>query len=103
MNVKISYTVGMEEVPQVINEMLSDCKQKLTVGSNKLKYSFNYPRMIEDLNDVRETLILVEQKVQDAINITSGWLEAQQEQEEKAEEPLEFLEEINEQIADQDG
>ncbi len=101
MNVKISYTVDMEEVPQIINEVLFDCKQKLMAGSDKLKFSpHNFSQMFEDLNDVREILILAEQKIQDVINITSGWLEAQQETEEL---PPEILEKIDEQTADQNG
>ena len=95
MNVKVSYTVGMEEVPQVVDGILSDCKQKLIGESGKVKFSLhNLSQMFEDLNDVRETLILVEQKIQDAINMTSGWIEAQQEAEEPPPLPSE---EANEQ------
>jgi len=100
MNVKVSYTVNMEEVPTLVNELLSDCRQKLTADSGKLKFSLhNISQMFKDLNDVRETLVLVEQKVQDAINIASGWIEAQQEPDELQE--YEETEERDEE--DQDG
>jgi len=86
MKVKVSYTVNFDEVPRIVDEMLSDCKQKLLSGSNKLIFSpYNLSEMTRNLNEVREDLLLVENKLEDALNITHGWIQAQEEAGEESE------------------
>ena len=77
MKVKVSYTSTIDEIPKIVEGILSECRSKISAGSEKLNFSpMNFDVMAQDLTSVIQDLQLVEAKLEDVLNITSGWLQA---------------------------
>ena len=75
MKVKVSYTVDYDDVPAVVNKILTDCQQSLECESRKIKFLLhNFPKMMEQINGVRDTLLTIDTRLQDALDISAGWL-----------------------------
>ena len=77
MKVKVSYTMNLEEVPSLITSIISDCHDKISVQLNRLKNStHNLEKMVGDINHVRETLSLVDSKLEDCTHMAAGYYSA---------------------------
>ena len=77
MRVNISYSIDVEEIPTEVDRMLGDVKESFnfslinlenTIGSNPLE-------VIENIQDIREILISVDQKLADCSAILSGYID----------------------------
>ena len=77
MRVNISYSIDVEEIPAEVDRMLGDVKESFnaslinlesTIGSNPLE-------VIENIQDIREILISVDQKLADCSAILSGYID----------------------------
>lgn len=92
MKVKIAYTVDYEQVPEMMEDLLSSIRDELSASLQKLKFRPNdLPRMSEDFEDLSNKLNLVESQIQDVLQIALGWSQAletikQQEEDSLAEE-----------------
>ena len=87
MKVKVSYTVDLEEVPKIVTDLLSECGKMMTTDSEKLTFCpHKFVDMTENIARVRQNLQLVDSKLEDVLNITSGWLQALEQEEYPAEE-----------------
>ena len=76
MKVKVSYTVDVDEVPDLINRMMSECKEKLSGASDNLKpFAYNLDKMAAQLEEVRTALSVVDSQLEDVLNLAAGWLE----------------------------
>ena len=76
MNVKINYTVDIEEVPNLIQDILTSCLQELsTLSSTKLN-TFEVEPLLENIAHVRERLSWVDRRLEDSSNITIGYYSA---------------------------
>ena len=74
MKVKVSYSVDMEEVPILIDDLLSACRQKLTNGLEGMRPCLhNVPEMINRLEKVRATLSIVDSQLEDITGLAAGW------------------------------
>ena len=77
MKVKVSYTMNLEEVPSLITNIISDCHDKISIQLSRLKNStHNLEKMVNDINYVRETLSLVDSKLEDCTHIAAGYYSA---------------------------
>tara|TARA_Y100001937_G_scaffold70392_1_gene95824 strand:+ start:288 stop:575 length:288 start_codon:yes stop_codon:yes gene_type:complete len=77
MKVKVSYTSTIDEIPKIVDGILSECRKKMLDGSQKLYFNpVNYQIMAQNLTSTIQDLQLIEAKIEDALNITSGWLQA---------------------------
>ena len=77
MRVKVTRTVGLEEVPAIVEEIISECKKSLKKNEYGIAAEMHdVPSMIRSLEDTIENLSLVSIKLQDVINIAIGWHEA---------------------------
>ena len=55
MKVKIAYTVDYEQVPEMMEDLLSSIRDELSASLQKLKFRPNdLPRMSEDFEDLSE-------------------------------------------------
>ena len=77
MRVNISYSIDVEEIPTEVDRMLEEAKGSFsaalidlerTIGSNPLE-------VIENIQDIREILISVDQKLADCSAILSGYID----------------------------
>jgi len=77
MKVKITRTIDLEEVPNHVEQIISECRRTLHDASNMLKAKMHdVPSMLNDLDEATSLLHLVEVKLQDASNISAGWHQA---------------------------
>ena len=82
MKVKVSYTVDINDVPEIVEEILSSVRKDLSACVSKIKFTpSNFTKMLEVNKDVDEKLDLVRSQLQDITNITAGWLNTNQESE----------------------
>tara|TARA_Y100000034_G_C6872867_1_gene398775 strand:- start:463 stop:804 length:342 start_codon:yes stop_codon:yes gene_type:complete len=102
MKVKISYTEDSEQVPRLINELLSKCRKKL------LRYSdleFNLNQASKFVKEVRETidgLELVSSQLDDCVNLSIGYVELQAAIKNQEEQSLSTPETLDEEEASPD-
>jgi len=74
MKVKVSYTMSLEEVPNLITSIISDCHDKISIQLSRLKNStHNLEKMVSDIGYIRETLSLVDSKLEDCTHMAAGY------------------------------
>ena len=72
--VKVSYTLDLEEVPALVDTLLSECRQKLAKELNELKVSLHdVPQAVMQINETREALAMITTQLEDIINLAAGW------------------------------
>ena len=77
MKVKVSYTSTIDEIPKIVEGILAECQKKILASSEKLQFNpMNFEAMAQNLTNAIQDLQLVESKLEDVLNITSGWLQA---------------------------
>lgn len=93
MQVKISYNVDIDEVPDLIDRILSEAKQRLAAGAENMKpFTYDVNKMIGQLDNMRDILSLVDSQLEDIANLAVGWLEIQNSPDaEAAIDPSEFI------------
>ena len=70
MKVKITRTIDIEDVPEQVNQIVSECRRILYEASNMLRTKmYDVPDMIDGFSKASELLNMVEIKLQDASNI----------------------------------
>ena len=78
MKVKVSYNVDLDDVPDIINNILSECKQKLLNEANNIKLCMHdINKMTEQIEGSRECLSLIDAQLEDVIHLSTGWLSVQ--------------------------
>ena len=87
MKVKVNYTVGIDEIPALVQEILVSIKRDISDHSSRLIFNpDNFDKMVTDFLAFKEKLDIVDSQIDDIINITAGWLQAIQPEPEKEEE-----------------
>ena len=80
MKVKIAYTVDFDDVPELLEGLLSSIKKDLSDFSQKLKIKpDDLGRMSEEFQELRTKMEVADSQLQDILQITSGWTQATQE------------------------
>tara|TARA_Y100000034_G_C6704485_1_gene310866 strand:+ start:249 stop:542 length:294 start_codon:yes stop_codon:yes gene_type:complete len=87
MKVKVNYTVELNDIPKLIEGILMSARQDLSDCASKLNFDpHNFNKMVGDYQTIRERLNIVDGQVEDVLNITSGWIQANQPSSEVANE-----------------
>ena len=77
MKVKVSYTVDLEDIPGLVQEILASVKRDVSDCTSRLIFDpNNFNKMVENCRVAREKLDVVDSQIQDVVNITLGWLDA---------------------------
>ena len=77
MKVRVSYNTDLEDVPDLIDGILDGCKQKMLAISNDLRIEYsNHQRTLTKMSDIRESLALIDEQIQDSVNLYTGWYNA---------------------------
>ena len=75
MKVKISYTVDIEDVPEVINEIVTQCREELKDCS---RFKFNILKLQqteEDIRALQDKLSKTSDQLGDCINMAQGYID----------------------------
>ena len=73
MKVKVTHTVGIEDVPKLINDIIINCQQKMLNESKNLKYYVNdLDKLHVEVSHVRESISLVDSQLEDVLNMAIG-------------------------------
>tara|TARA_R110000824_G_scaffold100088_3_gene237907 strand:- start:2985 stop:3281 length:297 start_codon:yes stop_codon:yes gene_type:complete len=82
MKVKVSYTADYDDVPELVNKLVTECKETLRAASN-LKFNiFNLEQSSRLVAQVQKDVDIVASKLEDCLNICHGYQQAGQNQEE---------------------
>ena len=73
MKVRVTYTVDHEEVPKLIDDLISDCRASLQELSNFKFDVRNSERATEDVRSVQDRLDTVATKLEDCLNLCQGY------------------------------
>tara|TARA_Y100000114_G_C11739952_1_gene318357 strand:- start:1147 stop:1440 length:294 start_codon:yes stop_codon:yes gene_type:complete len=77
MRVKVTKTINLNEVPDFVGAIVTECREKLSLASNNLICSLHDTEdFINRAKNAQETLALVNEKLEDIINISAGWQQA---------------------------
>ncbi len=97
MKVKVTHTVLYEDVPEFIFQLVRECKQEISSCEN---FKFNIADLRSssaEVEKVKDKLDLVISKLEDCINISVGYANAQVEQQ------LSDVPEFHEGVEDEEG
>tara|TARA_R100000008_G_scaffold34486_1_gene19507 strand:- start:5875 stop:6171 length:297 start_codon:yes stop_codon:yes gene_type:complete len=87
MRVKVSYTVDIEEVSSLVQDLLSSIRSRLTKHSDVSASVFTPEKTIESLLEIQRDISVVEAQTSDCINIIQGFLSALNEHSQAEEAP----------------
>ena len=74
MKVKVSYTVGLDDVPDLVNELLESVRQELVSCSQKLKFKpSDLERLVQEFQEVRARLDVADSQIKDVMQIAIGY------------------------------
>ena len=76
MRVKVTSTCDMNEASSVVVELLVRVQEQLRSLSNQRFNYWQVSDLLTQINSTREALANIDQNLEDATNITSGWVEA---------------------------
>jgi len=77
MRVKISRTINLEELPDLVGEIAASCKKMLNQDAERVRITMHdVPKMTGTFEEIIENIDLVSAKLQDIINIAAGWHQA---------------------------
>ena len=74
MKVKVSYTVDLDKVPDLIAQVLEDCSTSLSDHARGLKFRpHDHEASIKSIQDVRLSLASIDESLQEASHLMAGW------------------------------
>jgi hypothetical protein len=74
MRVKVSRTISLDEVPELASRIAAECKDSLQESACRIIVdTHDVPRTIHTLESVAADIDLLSIKLQDAVNILTGW------------------------------
>ena len=78
MQVKVSKTIRIEQVPEYVTSLMLECKKHLDTCSQKLLLSIHdVNNFVSSAQEAQNIMSDVAENIQDCINIANGWQEAQ--------------------------
>ena len=88
MKVKVTRTVDLEEIPKIVEKIVSECRNLLLRTAEDLHVTMHdVPNMLKSFIKITEELNLAEVKLEDAVNIITGWHQVQHSPPEVESEP----------------
>ena len=92
MKVKVAYTTEYHAVPDLVNSILNDCRDKFRAFSKMNLNSRNLAQLAKELAEIRENLDLIDSQLEDSLNMMIGYHNVQKEEGKDVESSLEDLE-----------
>tara|TARA_R110000824_G_scaffold47348_2_gene134900 strand:- start:559 stop:861 length:303 start_codon:yes stop_codon:yes gene_type:complete len=94
MKVKVTYTVDYEDVPTVVNDLLTKCREQLKRAS-QFKFSIlNLEKTTAEVIDLQKDLDTVSAQLEDCLNLSRGYINVQRNATEDVEEDESNTEEV---------
>ena len=94
MKVKVTYTVDYEDVPTVVNDLLTKCREQLKRAS-QFKFSIlNLEKTTAEVIDLQKDLDTVSAQLEDCLNLSRGYINVQRNATEDVEEDENNMEEV---------
>ena len=78
MKVKITHTVDYDDLPAIINNMVTDCRDRLKKASTFKFNMRNLERTTAEIMQIQNDLDLISSKLEDCLNISLGYEQAQE-------------------------
>ena len=79
MKVKVNYTVDINDVPVLVQEIITSIKRDISDCASRLVFNpNNFDKMVADCQAFRKKIDIVDNQLEDMMNITAGWLQATQ-------------------------
>tara|TARA_Y100000310_G_C20098663_1_gene541662 strand:- start:208 stop:495 length:288 start_codon:yes stop_codon:yes gene_type:complete len=93
MKVKVTYTMDYYSVPDLVSSILDRCKDNFQRFSRMRLDPHNMENLMLEINEIRDSMSLIDSQLEDSISMMSGYYEAQTN---NLESLLDLKEEINE-------
>tara|TARA_R110002110_G_scaffold89148_1_gene232255 strand:- start:641 stop:943 length:303 start_codon:yes stop_codon:yes gene_type:complete len=94
MKVKVTYTVDYEDVPNVVNDLLTKCREQLKRAS-QFKFSIlNLEKTTAEVVDLQKDLDTVSAQLEDCLNLSHGYINVQKDAAEGLEAAVNNTEEV---------
>jgi len=87
MKVKVTYTVDYEDVPDVVNDLLTKCREQLKRASQFKFNILNLQKTTAEVIDLQKDLDTVSAQLEDCLNLSQGYLNVEKNAAEYGEEP----------------
>ena len=76
MKVKVTYTVDYDDVPNIVNKLVNESRDKLKNLSNFKFDFFRLEQAAQEMQRVRGDLELISEQLEDCLNLCTGYVEA---------------------------
>ena len=73
MKVRVAYTVDHDEVPKIVEELIALCRTELRVASDFRFDVRNLAKTSEDVAKLKNTLDILASRLDDCVNLCSGY------------------------------
>jgi hypothetical protein len=73
MKVKVSYTVDIEDIPKLIDDIMASCRSRFNKGVS-LKYDINkLDEFATIIDEMRRNLSLMDSQLEDCLSMAAGY------------------------------
>mgnify|MGYP006416797097 CR=1 FL=1 len=77
MKVRVTYTVDYEDVPNVVNDLLTKCREQLKRASQFKFNILNLEKTTAEVADLQKELDTVSAQLEDCLNLSNGYIDVQ--------------------------
>jgi hypothetical protein len=77
MKVRVAYTVDYEDVPDVVNDLLTKCREQLKRASQFKFNILNLERTTVEVAELQKDLDTVSAQLEDCLNLSRGYINVQ--------------------------
>ena len=94
MKVRVAYTVDYEDVPNVVNDLLSECRERLKRASQFKFNILNLEKTTVEVAELQKDLDTVSAQLEDCLNLSRGYINVQKDAVEGLEAAVNNTEEV---------
>ena len=77
MKVKVSYTMNLNDVPDLVGEMYTNCIRQLKEHGRKQFNIHNIEKFVKEIKEIQEDLALISDQLEDCVSLAVGHKNAQ--------------------------
>ena len=77
MKVRVAYTVDYEDVPNVVNDLLTKCREQLKRASQFKFNILNLEKTTTEIAELQKDLDTVSTQLEDCLNLSRGYISVQ--------------------------
>jgi t-SNARE complex subunit (syntaxin) len=94
MKVRVAYTVDYEDVPNVVNDLLVSCRERLKRASQFKFNILNLEKTTVEVAELQKDLDTVSTQLEDCLNLSHGYINVQKDVAEGLEAAVNNSEEV---------